>query len=76
MVFMTYFDIPKAAIVTHAIHLKDQGKLPHKTYTDIANNIIQVVINNYLHYNDDEVFGIENYGSYFPAVFKNPHYFI
>lgn len=54
-----------------AVDLKEKGILKNKTYSDIANDITQIVMREYVHYTNDKVFKIDSYGKFFPEMCKN-----
>ena len=60
----------------NAVDLKERGLLTNKSVGDIASDIITVVIKEYAHYNDKQVFKIGKYGKFFPEVLSNPNKYI
>ena len=54
----------------------ERGKLPGKSYYDLAMDLRSMVYSNYVHFNDKEVKKIANYGRYFPDVVANTSKYI
>ena len=73
---MTYFDSVKLPVIAHGIDLMERGIITGKTNLEFANSIVQSVIRQYAHFDDEVVHPIGNYGDYFPTVLQNPSAYI
>jgi hypothetical protein len=71
----TYFDCVKVAIICQVTDFIKRG-LIKKTFLEFAQEMNKMTMSEYVHFNDDEVFPISTYGSYFPAVVANPSKYI
>lgn len=59
-----------------AVKLIDEGKV-NKTYKDLSNDIRMGIWRHYLHFErNGKVLPANNYGLYFPEVWKNPTKYI
>lgn len=70
---MTYFDCCKVPVIAKGIDMLEEGKIKNMTNLEFANTIMSSVLKQYAHYTDDEVFKINDYGKFFPAVVRDPH---
>ena len=73
---MTYFDSVKVPIIAHGIDLMEQGVITGKTNLEFAQDILNSVVRQYVHFTNDEVHPITQYGNFFSAVVANPSEYI
>jgi len=73
--FITFFDCPKVGVVAKCMALKAKGLVKKSNY-DIAKDLRDIIFKEYVHYNEDKVHGIGDYGHFFPAILKDPTKFI
>ena len=53
-----------------------KGLIPKETYNQLAYDLSAIDTQEFTNFNDDQVFPIEEYGKYFPALVKNPKLFV
>ena len=70
---MTYFEGSTAPLIAHGIDLMEQGLLTGKTNLQFAQDVIQARKRQFSHYTPEEVFALDSYGEFFPAVKRDPH---
>lgn len=73
--FHTFFDTPLLCVLSKILELKAQGRID-KSWTDIFEDIKTWVMKNYVHYTNDHVTKISEYGYFFPKILENPEKYI
>lgn len=71
----TYFDSCKAPQILMGVEMINAGKID-KTYQDLATDILKTVDRQFFHWTADKMLPAKTYGTYFPALFKNPEKYI
>ncbi|EGR27091.1 hypothetical protein IMG5_202080 [Ichthyophthirius multifiliis] len=73
MVLATYFENSKGVIFAKIVDFKTKEKvLKENDYKDIINDIDFAVKQNYMHYNEQRVYKIQQYGTFFKSICDNP----
>ena len=57
------------------VHLINEGKI-NKSYVNLIQDVFKCINRQFRHFNNDKVFQCLSYGTYFPAIFKDPKKYI
>ena len=74
--FICYFDCYKIPMITQAVHIKEMGLIPDKSYLEIVQDLKKGLIKTYNHFRGDEVISAREFGKYYPAIIKDPSKYI
>ena len=71
----TYFAAARAAQIVMGVEMINQGKI-EKTYAELFKDICKTVKHHFKHFTETEVQSCKDFGTYFPALAKEPEKYI